>query len=736
MNRAVFSLAIAPLLFFASGCHQTSIAIDEVAIGVEEFGFVTVSAPLLSEAPGEEDANEFAFDLKRNTSEYFSEAKSEVRGGGITSDKKSLSVAVQGSLQVSEVAAAKFESELGAYSDAQTRREQITRIRDRAARERYSAAVRAANNEPDEVKAEKARIDAKEKLAEDLEASLPSEPVNYPTASSGDLPVANAATKPESQTLAEALQVVTGERGANQQRSLSNRTAIITSAGDKAVEAMFRVLGNPGSSRGTTRQTAFFGVAMVSVVPGRITRTGYVGQVTVSVDSELRPLAASEAAAWIGVHGEKIGSSLTSLLLASSGGTSGAPPQVTDNSKLNRDDYNVFRGGIDKKQKQTNSLDSYSRAREDLRNVPSEFIGGSIVGLTELGGGSAASAGDRDRVFRYPDRSKAPTVSAVAPMTEVQALDLAGSIRNQRNLSLSLAAALAKAGQGASGAVFAAYAKSLEQDFAARTSQNAVVGFSTGEMFGYQIGPSLVPADPAGLAAKPERVLERQSFPVLLIFSMPESLPEPRIFFKTDGDGDPVEALILKSNLVLRQDWRWVPLEAGAKKGIPESTRLAWTDSLDKAQRDCPLPKTDYCYQLYSRAEMLRTIAIPSQVVLSLPSRSTDDRDAPTGPLQLETITPSEIRIAADSIDASCAKNAGEVILVGKNLDQVKRVHKFGSQQELKIERLGTTAIRVSFPLCLAGDERFVSLEVVGERKVSGKIELVRVLAPPLSILR
>src|SRR5437867_6347217 len=76
--------------------------------------------------------------------------------------------------------------------------------------------------------------------------------------------------------------------GANRQ-TLSSRDALITAAGDSAVEAIFRFLGNPAEAQKLKDKHVLFGVAMVAVNPGWRTRKGFAADIGVTTHYAFKP---------------------------------------------------------------------------------------------------------------------------------------------------------------------------------------------------------------------------------------------------------------------------------------------------------------------------------------------------------------------------------------------------------------------------------------------------------------
>src|SRR5439155_16294029 len=94
--------------------------------------------------------------------------------------------------------------------------------------------------------------------------------------------------------------------------------------------------------------------------------------------------------------------------------------------------------------------------------------------------------------------------------------------------------------------------------------------------FGYQVGPELwALEEPAQGDSGPGLMLERQTFPVLLIFALDDEDVRPRLRWR----GGKLE--VLEPHLMLVQSTRWLPLEeCSTCKWLSETERLRWSREL------------------------------------------------------------------------------------------------------------------------------------------------------------
>jgi hypothetical protein len=395
--------------------------LDRMAEKLEEFGTITMSAPLLS-APDPS----FAFALDRPVDEYFREAKSETQGGA--------SLLVQVLQQFALNAAAQ-----AGPSDVQT----------------------------------------------------PSASATPGSKTSGLLD--SGAFKQPGALLPP-----------NFSPTVSNRTALVTAAGDKAIESIFRVLGSPGEAQRFKGKIVVFAVATVSVDPGWRTRKDFAGDLTVRLGYER-----DEA------RGEVLEALVRDVHLDAG-----------------------FRARI--------ARDYRIEEPRDLAAVPSASFGVDVPSGWEC----ENDACQEDDNY--------PLTVAVSPMTETQNLDLASASRRIDELSIALSFALYSAGYPVQAQAFEDFVKSQQLDVRTRTAAVAANSYSvSGGVFGYQVGPQLRGIeDPSSGQSGPANILDRQSFPVLIVLGLGTSDIRPRLGWNSqDGKIHVYEPMIM-----FRQMSRWLPL--------------------------------------------------------------------------------------------------------------------------------------------------------------------------------
>jgi hypothetical protein len=217
--------------------------------------------------------------------------------------------------------------------------------------------------------------------------------------------------------------------------------------------------------------------------------------------------------------------------------------------------------------------------------------------------------------------SGSPLVEAVSPMTETQALDLESSARQQQELALRIALSLQAAGLTAQAAAFDDYLKRHQQDVSTITPAVAVNAYShLGGMFGFQVGPRLFAVEKVhnGKLAAPADVLDRQSFPTLLLFGVDKS-----DLFRISKDNSG-HFTLWEAQLLLITANNWVPIDPST-----ESARLTEVDQVDQSielrqrldaipdYKDAALART--VFRLKARATSLQYRASGAGALVELP---------------------------------------------------------------------------------------------------------------------
>lgn len=482
-GRVLGTLAVAAALLGA--CAQRGKPLDEVtaytkaldaAYGqYESYGTIVMSNPLLTK-PGDT----FAFDLsktKGGADNHFNAAKTEIQGAASDFTQIVTAFGLGVGATANRVEADNYRAQLADSADSYRVRladyaEDRRRIAARdallasAAEQDYTAALEAASKIEDKVEREKKIAEAKRKYAADLPKPVAENPV-FPTAT---LPAATVPEKlPDPKAVVgsaeEARKALADEKSTKfkglvegKTPTVTNRSALITSAGDTAVEAIFSVLGRPDVAGAFPGALTLMAVSQVSVIPGAATQYGHVAQLSGQVSLTYQRARPEIVEALLrGVEACK-----------------------------DEKDYRV----------ETTCAIALSNADPDAVRRAATHPGGKRA----------------ETVVRNA------TVVAVSPMTDIQTLDLATGARRRSELSLALGYALAGAGSLAQANAFFQFAKQQEKDFVSRTPDVPIVSYATGNTFGYQVGPLFRAAgDLTAKSLAPEYRLTRQSFPVLLL---------------------------------------------------------------------------------------------------------------------------------------------------------------------------------------------------------------------------
>lgn len=162
-------------------------------------------------------------------------------------------------------------------------------------------------------------------------------------------------------------------------------------------------------------------------------------------------------------------------------------------------------------------------------------------------------------------------ISAISPMTDTQNLQLSNSLRSRKERTLQLALALRSAGFELGSQFFKEYLQNTEKDMLTSNREMPVAAFSTGNQFGYEIGPEFWGlADPTAKKSRSAYRLVRQSFPALILLGFDDAQLQPVLKCEKATE----EPMILEPNLKFTQTRRWVPLNEGAVDLTPSEADL------------------------------------------------------------------------------------------------------------------------------------------------------------------
>ncbi|MBL9044564.1 MAG: hypothetical protein JNM83_23330 [Myxococcales bacterium] len=492
--------------------ERVATALNNTQWYVDAYGFGSMSAPLLIKpdpafrfAPKDATADNFYVHALNNIN-----AKSASLNQSIFSGGSSTAVSVDFlSMQQQERFLSSKKQE-AAISD-----EKNWLLREAAIRE-FKSAMMSAQTISDKTEQLKAERDAYRTLATNLPGSLVSTTANQ----AGTVP-ATAGTGAHAASATGLLTPFTPQAlYASNTPGVSNevRSALLASAGDNAIKAILSLLGDPSKISSFSDKTVMFGVTMVSVNPGWLTRQNFSADVSSKIALDFKPAgqAVRDAFAEASTTKDPTESSTIANLLKCIEETQKSPDGVStiDFNKFKPAQYDPF----------------VLRNEEPLR--------------------------ERDVV-----------VAAVSPMAESQMLDLQSSTDRRREVALQLSLALSYAGVKGAADKFFQWASQEKQDVQSRTSNIVVNSYNfSGGVFGFEIGPRLSANQKTG-AASVEK-MDRQTFPVLLLigFDKEELRPRVRIYNK-----EPSAACELHEPLItIDTQTEWRPLVN--KRGISPFT--------------------------------------------------------------------------------------------------------------------------------------------------------------------
>jgi hypothetical protein len=172
-----------------------------------------------------------------------------------------------------------------------------------------------------------------------------------------------------------------------------------------------------------------------------------------------------------------------------------------------------------------------------------------------------------------------PLAVAVSPLTDALAIDSAASYRQRKEFAFLLALAYQQAGMTGSAETMLQRIEQNELDVGMSEYENDVTSYSVGGCFGYRVVPRLTnPLNTATGKVEPDRVLRRQTFPVLVILGFDTE----DLQLKVGRDGDKLR--LYEPCLHLDQTPSWLPMRGGSTRfgRFSESKRLELMRRLDR----------------------------------------------------------------------------------------------------------------------------------------------------------
>ncbi len=192
-----------------------------------------------------------------------------------------------------------------------------------------------------------------------------------------------------------------------------------------------------------------------------------------------------------------------------------------------------------------------------------------LASLTASGTGGAFGSGEgggdlgnlklhNDYYNKVTATMQPPLVAGISPLMESQVLDLKDSYGRQDQVAIALAVALRKGGMKGSAQLFDRFMRQQTKTAATNSALPVVNTFSaSGGLFGFQVGPRLRALnDPAARKGGSANVLDRQSFPAVLIVGFDRADLSPVICRDYDG-----KFYVFEPELSVKQSSRWNPLD-------------------------------------------------------------------------------------------------------------------------------------------------------------------------------
>jgi hypothetical protein len=677
LRGAVIWLALTQLVSAASPALQPALGreapkvadlidaakdMDAVSARLEQYGTITLSAPLLVRAANDGSPSVFEFKLTKDADAYFHDAQNNIQGKASAFNESIADLEVQARYGSDSTVASAYKDQLAERRAAVTAASAAQAKSADAAKAKYDAAIAAANAETDPTARATKTATAVDNYRADLKDIYPA-PSAPPTQSALPNPTATISTPTISGTSSlsatqnpYALLSALGSSAP----TITDRAAIIGAAGDNTVAGIFRVLGDPGKELSLSGQQAFFGVTMISVTPGRRTERSFFGNVSVVANIQLRKAEIGEVKNFLErwQRDYSLTADVETRIACDSDlsrtCTSGTPPavEVLDlvTSKTRQDPTTTSRSIV-------SAADAYEK-------LPATLKGGVQSSDGHLTGSCMASSLQLGESCYLANTEDLPTVAAVSPMTDAQVLDYGSSSRDRKQVALDLAATMQSAGYSAAARVFAQYAKQMESDAISRAPQNFVAAYSSGHVFGYEIGPGFTAlADPTSGKAESGQTLQRQSFPALIIVGIKPDLAQTKVYLV--GTKDNQKLLVVTPAIYLVQACRWVPRTFWKSLfyRVKEDERVRWAQALDKAA--AVNQGSSAGMVVYNRAIAMQALTGYSDATIPLP-----EPQIPVGAelVSLTSISPSTFVLDVDGKGAPI-DTVASFLIQGKSLD-------------------------------------------------------------------
>ncbi|MHC4641435.1 MAG: hypothetical protein ACYS32_07300, partial [Planctomycetota bacterium] len=347
--------------------------LDKMARGREKFGTISFSQPILVESK-KDQPSPFDFTLTTGPDNYYNDARNYVQGKMAGSSQFIKDTGVDLTMQGDISALAAYNVKLKQYEKEVAAIEAQKKLRAEARDFEARKVIAALPDDAGEEQRLEAQARAAEIRAGQDTIAVPEFPTPTPVQPS------NNAAPPSSGAGNKNTTGFLGLLEGTPDLKIPNRSAINTAAGDTVTEAIFTLLGNPARTAQFKDKLMLFGVSMVSVTPGYVTREGYTGELSVACryyyDFARRDLL------------EKI--------------------KKVEKCKSDTKLFELIKKVIKKEGIKLDKCIAFKKDEQQLidKHIPQRYRKEFREGFT-------------------------PLAAAVSPMTDVDALDLSSSIRNQ-----------------------------------------------------------------------------------------------------------------------------------------------------------------------------------------------------------------------------------------------------------------------------------------------------------------
>ncbi len=666
--------------------------VDEIAREHEEWGSVSMSAPIIVKP----DTTNFSAELNYPGTDFFTNAKADVEGSAAarnatrTITSTGLSVAVDPTrLEAGLTALRNARTEQALFEAESARKAQARQLKDSAASLDYTTKLKTASMLPTEAERNAAIAAADRSYADALLA-------NGTTVTAPTIPVAatdatNSPAVPGKGTLAappSELSAALGTLGtglptfgySSSTLTRSDRSALIEAAGNRAVQGLFNALGKPAEASKFEGKRIVMAIATVAVNPGWRTQRDFSGQLNARIGFTWR------------IARPEIQAIYAPPAPPTAAASEGKEPSYKDGAALNSTSVDLTLGLPVLAAPEFETEITAGQAKSGSQG------GGGPPGSSPSAPGGLATGGKTPTVrgnrcdtnpWGPGDRlEESPIVAAVSPLMETQALDLEDQYQKQNATAFYLAAALRYYGADAKGEVFRQFLR--ERDKVAKTrSANAVANsFSaSGGVFGFQVGPRLKAlADAASRIGGSANVLERQSFPVLIIIGIDENDLAPawgRL------NGDKCKPVLMEPVLTIHQSPQWLPIKRKLisfrdllhldfsnvhQPRMDELKRLKHelavadrSNHFDQPNSKAPAQYADLTRRIRTRLESMSSLVNGSSGWQYLPTEFLFSKKAPAppAPAAITHINPGAIKLTSTGYD-------GIVVIRGEGISKLQ----------------------------------------------------------------